>query len=322
MYRTATALSLIALLAACDNEQPFDFEGEQTEEPTEETPAEEEQELSGFTANGTTTAIPLEIANDLVNVAYSPGAQTITVTGSTLDTSPLNGVYTRNTSLDIPGYEAYSIQDDPLDRMFVALVAESTDGSVEGGTIVDGGQFGSFFGGSFYRRNDTYTAGTGLVSYSGDYAGLANLNFPRSVSQDILPLPADVAFDSPNAPQQPDMVVGTVFINADFVDNVVNGSIVDRSLVGRGTLLDDVNLRPTEITADGTFGGEAERSTDQQQIGTYAGAFGGTQASGIAGAIELQDYLEDVDNEQEYGAFVLMRCGLPGGGDLCASVNP
>ncbi|MFK7943535.1 MAG: thymidylate synthase, partial [Paracoccaceae bacterium] len=160
------------------------------------------------------------------------------------------------------------------------------------------------------------------VTYTGEYAGLTNLNFPRSGSTDILPLPAGITDDNPIAPQQPDMVVGTVFINADFTDSVINGSIVDRSLVGRGTAQPDINLDPATITADGTFLGTVTRSMDQQNIGTYGGAFGGTQATGVAGAVEIADYLDDIDNEQEYGAFVLTRCGQPGEGALCASVDP
>ena len=329
MNKLATTLSLIALLAACDNEQPFTFaDPEVEEEETEEETPEEEIDLSTFTDNGTDTAIPLDLANDLVNVAFTPGSQTITVTGNTLDTTPLSGTYTRNASLDIPGYVAYSVQEDNLDRMFVALLAESADGSVEGGTIIDGGQFGTFFGGAFYRRNDAYSAyvpsqpDQGLVTYTGEYAGLTNQNFPRSGSTDVLPLPASITDDNPIAPRQPDMVVGTVFINADFSDSVINGSIVDRALVGRGTAQPDLNLDPATITADGTFLGTVTRSMDQQGVGTYGGAFGGTQATGVAGAVEIADYLDDVDNEEEYGAFVLMRCGLPGEGALCASVDP
>lgn len=329
MNKLATTLSLIALLAACDNEQPFTFaDTEVEEEETEEETPEDEIDLSTFTDNGTDTAIPLDLANDLVNVAFTPGSQTITVTGNTLDTTPLSGTYTRNASLDIPGYVAYSVQEDNLDRMFVALLAESADGSVEGGTIIDGGQFGTFSGGAFYRRNDPYTAyvpsqpNQGLVTYTGDYAGLTNLNFPRSAGAEILALPAGILDDSPIAPQQPDMVVGTVFINADFTDSVINGSIIDRSLVGRGTVLGDINLNPATITADGTFLGDVATSDDQQQVGTYGGAFGGTQATGVAGAVQISDYLDDVDNEEEYGAFVLTRCGQPGEGALCASVDP
>ena len=51
-------------------------------------------------------------------------------------------------------------------------------------------------------------------------------------------------------------------------------------------------------------------------------ARGGTEASAVAGALQIENYLEGTDNEVEYGAFVLMRCGLEGEGALCANVNP
>ena len=334
MFRTATALSLIALLAACDNQQPFTFGVTEPEAVDNEgvvadpTDPDEPLVLSGFTNNGTATAIPENVAGNLLDVSFTPGSSTITVTGPPLDTTPIPGTFTRNSSLDIPGYVAYSVQEDPLDRMYIALLAESANGAVEGGVAIDGGQFGTFFGGAFYRRNDGYTAyvpsqpGQGLVTYTGDYAGLANLNAPRSGSVDILPLPPGVADGSGIAPREPDRVVGTVFINADFADNQLNGAIINRRLLGRGDALLDINLVPTEITADGTFVGAVELDADQTNIGTYAGTFGGTEASAIAGTINIENYIEAIENEQEYGAFVLMRCGLTGEGALCATVDP
>jgi len=329
MFRTATALSLIALLAACDNEQPFTFEtAPEPGETPEPEDVEEDVELSGFTDNGTTTAIPLDVANNLTQVTYSPGSDTFTVTGAPFDTTPIPGTFSPNTSLDIPGYAAYSVQEDPLDRMFVALVAESTDGAVEGGVAIDGGQFGRFFGGAFYRRNDPYTPyepsqpNGGLVSYTGDYAGLTNMNAPRSGSVDVLPLPPGILDDNAIAPAEPDRVVGTVFINADFADNQLNGGIINRRLLGRGTALGDLNLIIAPITDDGTFTGTVELAADQTGVGTYAGAFGGTEATAIAGVINIENYLEAVENEEEYGAFVLMRCGLAGEGALCETVDP
>lgn len=332
MNKLATTLSLIALLAACDNEQPFTFDDPEAEDETTDdeivvtdpTDPDEELVLSGFVNNGTNTALPENTALNLTDVTFTPGSNTITVSGAGLDTTPTAGVFTRNANLDVAGYTAYSVQEDPLDRMFIALVTQSADGSVEGGVILDGGQFNRFFGGSFYRRNGTYTPfvpsqpNQGLVSYSGEYAGLSNLGTTNSA--ELIPAPAGT--DASLLPRQSARVTGDVFINADFADNVINGGIVNRAFVDNvGVPLEDVALTVTDITDDGTFVGAVE-DDELAVIGTYAGAFGGTQASAVAGSVQISDYIEDAENEQEFGSFVLSRCGTIGEGALCASVDP
>ncbi|EPX86581.1 hypothetical protein ruthe_01398 [Rubellimicrobium thermophilum DSM 16684] len=112
---------------------------------------------SGFTDTGGVGAIPSAIAGNLTRVAYNPADDTLSVTLDSLDTTPISAVYRRTPALDLPGYTAYSVQEDPLDRMFVALVATSPDGTSMGGVVADGGQFNRVFGGAFYRRIGAYS---------------------------------------------------------------------------------------------------------------------------------------------------------------------
>ncbi len=334
MYRPATALCLIALLAACDNDNPFlpddvvDPDPDPVVIPDPLDP-DEELVLSGFVNNGTATATPETLANNLTDVSYTPGASTITVVGNPLDTTPVSGTYVRTPALDVPGYIGYSVQEDPLDRLYIAMVAQSAGGEVEGGVISDGGQFTEFFGSSFYRRNEAYTApaaGSGLVSYAGNYVGLNNGDANPPVA--LLPVPPGT--DPSVIPDEAPRVTGTVFINADFADMQLNGSIYDRQVIGSSTSplnagpQTDLFLLPTAITDDGTFVGLIRIIEDGtfKDVGTYGGAFGGAGASGVAGSIHITDYIQDVESEEEYGAFVLDRCATPGEGPLCGIVDP
>ena len=217
--------------------------------------------------------------------------------------------------------------------MFVAIVAQSNDGSVVGAVVMDGGQFTKFFSGGFYATDGNYTPGkptndTGLVSYAGVYAGLSNLN---ADGVGLLPVPDDT--NDAILPDQPAQIVGNIFINADFQDNTVNGAIYNRAFVNLnpaleaflgGPELEDVFLIPTAITTEGTFFGTVE-NPEQEGIGNYGGTFGGTEASGVAGTTHLDgDWVELVDNEVEFGIFLLTQCGQDGEDALCDAipVNP
>ncbi|WP_281984003.1 thymidylate synthase [Thalassorhabdomicrobium marinisediminis] len=331
MSRLFMALGLTAALAACDSENPFDQEPV-VEDP--ETPViEEGEEVSS-------EGIPLALADNLQSVAYVPGTGsdpgTLSVDMLALDRTdsdiPLQD-YTPNAALTAlaPGYEVFSYQDDALDRMFVAIVAQSNDGSVLGAVVMDGGQFTKFFGGGFYATDGDYTPGsgpndTGLVSYAGTYAGLSNLN--ADGNELMTPPPGT---DPALLPDQPAQITGDIFLNADFGDNQVNGAIYNRAFVNLdpalqaligGNELEDVYLIPADITDEGTFFGTAENPA-QEGIGSYGGTFGGTEAAGVAGVVHLDgDTIPGIENEDEFGVFVLTQCGQPGEDPVCAAVNP
>lgn len=265
--------------------------------------------------------IPDDLLGDLETISYDPTAQTLTVSGISLDDTPFTTVYTRKPGLDIDGYQAYTAQDSSLDRHNTAYV-QQIDGAYAG-IVVSGGQFGSYFGGSTYGRTGTYSAPTGetpsggLVSYAGTYVGLLNVSGDGG---DLLPVdpgtPAEVR------PRQAAEVSGDIFINADFVDNAVNGIIYNRVVVDAATGVEDIELFPADIAADGTFVGEAKQDGGSDTVGDFGGLFGGTGATAVAGTIYVQDHIDAFDNEEERGVFVLSQCGVPGADPVCTQPVP
>lgn len=239
----------------------------------------------------------------------------------TLDSGVIDAVYARNSAYDVPGYTAFTLQDDPLDRYFTGLAAQSSDGSVQAVVAADGGQFTKYFGGVNYQQIGRYTpspAGqdTGLVSYAGSYVGLTNLSTRQgtAVADDINP---DLL------PERAGRVTGDVFLNVGFADNSVNGAIINRRYIeGTGFPIDTVFLIPSTINPNGSFSGTAQ-DREQISIGTYSGTFGGINATSVAGGVRLTgDFIPGVENEEEYGIFVLDRCGPSGPPAVCDIVNP
>lgn len=320
-------LASLALLAACDGTNPFDTDGTDGGDGGD-----------GGTTDG--SVIPAALNENLDSVVFDADAGTLSVDMKALDRNdndtPLE-TYIANPALSTPemtavGYQTFTYQDDALDRMFVAIAAVSADGSVVGAVVMDGGQFNKFFGGAVYEQVGTYTPGnaandTGLVSYAGVYAGLTNL---QSDNAQLLPIP--IGTNPALYPSQPAQIVGDIFINADFGDNSVNGAIYNQSFVNLdpvlagliGTDVPNVFLVPADIATAGTFLGTAELS-DQTAVGSYGGTFGGTEASAVAGIVHLDgDWLPDIENEEQFGVFVLTQCGQPGEAAICDSipVNP
>lgn len=316
MFKKFLTLSTLAFLAACGDGQPFNFgAADNADTPDSDTPSD--------------TYIPAALADDLNSVSYDHASGVLLIDLAALDRTNIDYPeveYDRNPALDVPGYVAYSYQDDPLDRMFVAIVAESYDGAVQAVVAMDGGQFTKYFGGTYYGRNEDFTAPSpdGLVSYAGTYAGISNLN---AAGNELL-APSGTP-DPAILPSQPAQVAGDVFLNADFGDGSVNGAITNRTWVNLdpaavaviGSTLPNVFLIPTNITADGTFEGAVENA-EQEGLGTYGGIFGGDGATAVAGSIFIENYLEGIDSENEFGIFVLMQCGQPGDAPVCVDANP
>lgn len=324
---------MIALLGACDSANPFQVITDDAGVTPDVDPD------NPLDANG----IPTSLSRSLQAISYTPGtggaAGTLSVDMYALDRAenpnsdlPLEDYVPNPTLTDItPGYEVFSYQDDPLDRMFVAIVAQSEDGSVVGAIVVDRGQFTKFFGGGFYSNGGNYTPGavendTGLVNYAGKYVGLTNLD---AAGTELLPVSADEAL----LPGQPAQISGDIFLNASFTDNTVNGAIYNRAFTNLeplieaalgGSDLNDIFLIPADITTEGTFFGSVQNGA-QEDIGDFGGTFGGTNAASVAGVIQLDgDFIDLIDNEEEFGVFVLMQCGQPGEDALCDAipVNP
>ncbi|MEX0281898.1 MAG: thymidylate synthase [Arenibacterium sp.] len=272
------------------------------------------------TDTDTSSIIPEVIAGAVEGITYDPVAQTLVVRGVALDDTPFESVYRRRPSLDRGGYEAYTAQDSSLDQHSTAYVRDIN--GTRAAVVATGGQFEHYFGGVIYGREGGFdpvdvSATNGQVSYAGNYVGL--LNLPGD-GGDLLPVapgtPAEVR------PRQAGEVTGRVLVNADFADNVVQGGVFQRVYVDSpGTNLEDLAFEPADI--DPTTGSFTNNVTiNLQTRGTYGGIFGGPNAEAVAGGLFVQDHIEGIDNEEEYGIFVLNQCGTPGEDPLCNQPVP
>jgi hypothetical protein len=332
---TIAPLALM-LLAACGG-NPF-VAGTDPTDPTDPTEP-------GLPQPTDPVVVATVLAKNMQSVAYDADSDSFLITMQALDTTPVTATWTRRAALDIPGYDAYAVQEDPLDRMFVGLartLPTNGAGTVTGVLGGDGGQFNKVFQGASYSRTGPYTApvgtdepGSGQVSYAGNYAGLSNIAAPRPNEA----RPVDPGTPAEIIPGQPARVTGDVFINANFSDNSVNGAIYNRILIDYGFNLQSVILTPTDIQPNGTFVGEAERwvrdDPNMPKVGDYGGVFAGNGANAVAGAVALTkiywgDPARPVDTEAgqeilgglEHGLFVLQQCGTAGAPAICSQSRP
>lgn len=307
------AMTAALLLAACSG-NPF---------------VEGDGDGGGGGGEGETITVPENLAVNVKGAAYDADKEVLQLALSGIDTTPVLATYQRYKKLDVPGYKAFKAQEDPLDRMFVALAAESKDGSVRAVTAADGGQFTAAFGGGHYERDGKFDRptigkgpGAGQVTYAGRYGGVTNIDAPDN--PDILPVPDGT--DPVLLPSQPSRVKGDAFLNVNFADNLVNGVIYNRVLVDHKISLDDVILVPTSIAEDGTFAGNVSediRNEDTSTVsGSYGGIFGGKDSAAVAGLVHLDSFDDNVDLEEEHGVFVLTQCGKPGDAKICDGVAP
>ncbi|MFL4471966.1 hypothetical protein ACERZ8_19560 [Tateyamaria armeniaca] len=308
MKRTAAAMCALALgVVACGDGNPFTDGGTTTP------------------GGGTNTSnVPAEILNDLERISFNATTNTLTVTGLTQDGVPLVNNYRHIPATFAAGYETFTGQNDPLGRHATAFVA-SREG-VQAGVVLTGGQFNKFFGGSFFERTGTYTAPTAPesrfdVTYYGNYAGGINGVGPVT---DLFPT---VGLDpSIGRPTQTAYVRGLMFVNVDLNDLSVEGEIYNRTGVFEGGFADlpDLVLVDGALTGDGTFSGNIEfdaRDTNPgtpadpvgDDIGDFAGVIGGPGGNAMAGGTVLSEFTDELENELEYGVFVL---------DLCVAGNP
>ena len=164
------SMALVFGLSACGGNS---LEPDETVAPT---PGPDGEEVITST---TPVTIPAEIKNNMTSARVIKGTggnpDTLLIAITALDTTPIQATWQRALALDLPGYQAFSVQEDPLDRMFIALSAESADGSAHATIAGDGGRFNRVLQGVDYARVGGYTPppatgsgpGTGQVSYSG-----------------------------------------------------------------------------------------------------------------------------------------------------------
>ncbi|QFS81658.1 hypothetical protein FIU97_02570 [Roseivivax sp. THAF40] len=335
MTRILAMLIALAILSACDSG------GGSGDNPISRGAEEEEDDDTGGGNGGTddedAARIPQNIARNVSNVSYDSASDTLLVEGIYLDDTPYEAVYTRAPALDRNGFEAYTKQDDALDRHATAYTNTTSTGA-RATVVATGGPYNEYFTGDYYETSGTYSAPqvsntTGLVSYVGRYVGLLN---GGGSGEDLLPV--DPTTPAELIPSQAAEVTGTVFMNADFADNRVEGNIYDREITDTGNSLPSVVLVNTEITDAGAFTGTVEYSLQQSDpdwqgiddiaVGSYAGEFDGDNAQSIVGGIQL-DQIDGtsnqlgLENELEWGVFTLEQCGTAAANDaLCNQVNP
>jgi hypothetical protein len=319
MKRIFAAAIALAALGACGDGNPF------TTTPTDDTDTD------------TTSIVPETISSTLVDFAFDAGAGTLTISGLQRDgdTNPIT--FNRRAALDRGPYAAFTLQDDPLDQHATVYVRDI--GAVQGAVAATGGQFSFYSGGVQFSRTGAFDPITpsegsdrGMVTYAGRYAGLTNLNGPRT---DLLTPPAGVT-DSTVLPSQAGVVTADIIINVEFDSNNVGGEIYNRVVESEafGTVVDtdDLVFRPTALAEDGTFAGEVEIESQRgNDVGDYAGVIGGVESEALAGGIFVSEHfgptgtLAGVNGEEEYGVFVLGRCGGPvadAGTAGCTGVDP
>ncbi|MFA3916101.1 hypothetical protein [Ruegeria hyattellae] len=267
---------------------------------------------------------PDNIAGQLDSVVYNPGnpatgePATLEVTGLPFDDGSLSAEYTRDASLDVPGFQAFTAQARSGSRHYTVLVREQ-----DGVLVANAGSgfAGTFFGGANFARQNTYSkprdedlTGTeptvGNVLYTGSYAGIINANTDGGpgVSRVI-------------------RTSGDVSVTADFTDNTVQeGTVTGRQFedpvllldndnnpisLPAGTLLDDMRFETTALGADGTFTGTLT-DLNADNIGSYAGTFAGERAPAVGGVIRAEGHIDALDDAAgptifEDGVFTATR---------------
>jgi hypothetical protein len=319
MRIVSSAPLALLLLAACTSTNPFGTGGGGGGTPTDIT-------------------VPDSLAGDVDAVAYD-AARDALIISITLDTTPVQAVWQRDSRFDTAGYRAYAVQEDPLDRLFIGLAAQSPDRSVTAVVAGDGGQFNKFYAGGGYSRNGAFAPpqgtaaqGSGQVSYAGRYAGITNIPAPGTA---LLPPVSPV--DPEVRPNQASRVEGDIFLNANFSDNVVNGAIYNRVVVDYGFRLQSVILVGGEIDPNGSFVGTTERwvNDDQQmeEFGDFGGVFGGQNAGYVGGVVALEKIFvgdavlglevgDELEGGRERGMFMLRQCGLSDDSPICDGARP
>lgn len=291
MKRFVLGVAVAATLSACSGGNPFLEDGDEVTEPV---------------PGGPESPIPVEVSSDLDAAEYIPDPNNprLVVTGVAFNGTPLPVEYVRAASLDSPGgqYQAFTRQPDALNTHTTAY-ARAVNGA-QGVVAVSGGLDGYNNGGatysaSGYRAPDPNPQNAD-VRYDGEYVGL--MNYPDDGAA-LLPVPPGT--DPAVMPRQAARVYGQARIDADFSTNQVKGKVYNRTYVAQGIPLEELQIAPATIQADGSFAGNVTQA--QQDKGNYGGAFGGPNANSVAGALYANDHVQGAQNVEEFGLFVLER---------------
>lgn len=277
----------------------------------------------------TPNTAPDEVAANLRAVDYDPVTQELVLNVTGIHGGEENATYVRTPALDTSGYEGYMLQRTAADRHYTALFGESNDGELIAGVVADGGNNNRFFGGGFFGRQGLgvyspydHAPTDGEAQYLGQYAGVTDLNGNGDQLLDASAIDPDLT-----PPAQADRIVGDILLNADFANLQVDAEISNRFLVDDILSLGqlpDIALVATTIDSEGAFTGDVEyEGVINTSIGTYSGIFGGNGATSVAGVVYLSEYDGPaglINGEEEYGVFILTRCGASGADAGCAGL--
>ncbi|CUH67662.1 hypothetical protein TG4357_03135 [Thalassovita gelatinovora] len=265
------------------------------------------------------------VAGSLEAVDYDADSGELILRVNAIHGGTRNATYTRVPALDTAGYQGYMMQQTPADRHYTALFQESNGNEVVAGVVADGGNNNRYFGGGFYARQGAgiyspydHPVSEGEAQYFGTYAAVTNVDGAGAQLLDDSGIPTNLT-----PPGQADRITGIILLNADFANGQVDAEISNRVLVddlpGLGSL-PDIMLVATAIDDNGEFAGSAEYQGDVgNTIGDYAGIFGGAGATAVGGVVYLTEFDEDgpLEGEEEYGVFVLTRCGAANDDPVC-----
>lgn len=330
MKRIASASALALVLVACGGSgtNPFTVipEADDTVDPL---------------------AVPTGIANDLDSISFNATNQTLVVTGLTQDGTPFNNSYdfvsdgqqsitvSNGTTYNayVEGYSTFTTQNDAIGRHSTAFVA-SREG-LQAGVVMTGGQFNKFFSGVHYERSGGYVAPTTPearfdVTYHGNYA--AGLNGPGP-NTNLKPIVGTLDPDL-DVPVQTAYIQGLIFVNVDLNDLSVEGEIFNRTGVFTNNFgsaddvpgflaLPDIVLVEGVLTDNGTFSGSLEVDGEVGvSVGEFAGIIGGPNGEALAGGTNLEQFDDTLENEIEFGVFVLDLCQAGDTDPICVNALP
>ncbi|MGJ8588146.1 MAG: hypothetical protein ACSHXW_08325 [Yoonia sp.] len=222
---------------------------------------------------------------------------------------------------DVNGYDRFDQQQTALNRAFSAIAGTSSaNDELVAVVTMDGGQFNRFFGGATLEQGDFSAPASGFSYYNGNYAGLVNIGAA---------LPPGGGAPGVVTPGTVGEVIGQVYLVADFTDNAVEGAIFNRQAdfgFATADLPEELVLINTDIDGNGRFSGTVEQDTSLTGVGTYSGAFGGTDAIYVGGIVALGngaytgalatngsaqgdiDLIAGEGTLQEYGLFIIGEC--------------
>lgn len=238
--------------------------------------------------------------SDIEDVSVNDDGTVVVIKGTPFDETPLGGTFVpasevNNAALgydynndQLNGFSAYE-NDDP-DRLspYLAIVAESEDGSITVGTVsVMAGYNDYGYNGSFIRPNvSADLPGQGLVQYSGEYAGIVTLSGSTETYTSQ----------------------GNVFIELDYVDEKLRGRTEGRTINGAPASEANGDIFFNDTNIDTEYTGTAGNSVNgiEQWSGSYQGVIAGdgTTTGGIFQVVD-DDWLgNEFISAQETGVFI------------------